>query len=337
MERIFAGTPQLEAMRALIHEAATPRHVQDTNAKMVIFNDILRAFFEAPAVWNVCVELPDEDLTPADKLADNVSHLKMSLYGTRDAAMNWQDDVPREMTKWGFHRGKFNPCLYYKPAMCLMTVVHGDDFMSVGARPALAKFKNEMQKRFEIKTQVIGATNPEGGACASSGSGGLGGQCVQEGRVLNRVVRRTSEGWEMEPDQRHVDLIIKELGLSEAKPVSTPGEPEIRGNGAENDQVLSAAEASKFRGLAARANYLAADRTDTMYAVKELCRGMARPTTAMWHRLKRRCGLKEPSRYLKHCITEARLWLDRPPITNKGWNDWCLKNKLNHLVQNLLK
>ena len=41
---------------------------------------------------------------------------------------------------------------------------------------------------------------------------------------MNRVVRWTTEGWEMEPDQRHVDLIIKELGLSEAKPVSTPGE-----------------------------------------------------------------------------------------------------------------
>ena len=37
----------------------------------------------------------------------------------------------------------------------------------------------------------------------------------------------------------------------------------------------------------ARANYLAADRPGIMYAVKELCRGMAKPTTVMWHRLSR--------------------------------------------------
>ena len=64
--------------------------------------------------------------------------------------------------------------------------------------------------------------------------------------MLNRVVRWTSEGWEMEPDQRHVDLIIKELGLLDARPVSTPGESENRDDEAENSRLLSAGDASKF-------------------------------------------------------------------------------------------
>ena len=88
--------------------------------------------------------------------------------------------------------------------------------------------------------------------------------------MLNRVVRWTTEGWEVEPDQRHVDLIIKVLGLSEAKPVSTPGEPESRDEEEENSRAFSTEDASKFRALAARANYLAADRTDIMYAVRNL-------------------------------------------------------------------
>ena len=29
-----------------------------------------------------------------------------------------------------------------------------------------------------------------------------------EGRLLNRIIRCTQQGWEVEPDQRHVDLII---------------------------------------------------------------------------------------------------------------------------------
>ena len=97
-------------------------------------NDAARAFFEAPAVRQVCVEIPDEDLTAADRKADHVGHLRMSLYGTRDAAMNWQEEVAKEMTKWGFVRGRYNPCLYWTPKSRLITLVHRDDFVSVGRR-----------------------------------------------------------------------------------------------------------------------------------------------------------------------------------------------------------
>ena len=53
----------------------------------------------------------------------------MSLYGTRDAAMNWQEEVAREMQKWGFQRGRYNPCLYYHKQSGVMALVHGDDVM----------------------------------------------------------------------------------------------------------------------------------------------------------------------------------------------------------------
>ena len=59
--------------------------------------------------------------------------LNYSLYGTRDAAMNRQEEVAREMWKWGFRRGKYNPCLYHNPTSGLICMVHGDDFVSVGA------------------------------------------------------------------------------------------------------------------------------------------------------------------------------------------------------------
>ena len=42
---------------------------------------------------------------------------------------------------------------------------------------------------------------------------------------------------------------------------------------------LSAEDATDFRGLAARANYLALDRPDAAYATKELCRCFAQPNT----------------------------------------------------------
>ena len=93
MDGIFAGTPPLEALRCLIHEAATVRSRDDQYSKVMMINDVARAFFEAPAVRQVCVELPDEDLTSSDRTADRVGHLKMSLYGTIDAAMHWKEEV----------------------------------------------------------------------------------------------------------------------------------------------------------------------------------------------------------------------------------------------------
>ena len=74
-------------------------------------NDVSRAFFEAPAVRNVCAEIPKEDKSEADIRHDKVGHLRMSLNGTRDAAMNWHGEVAREVSKLGFQRGKYNPCL----------------------------------------------------------------------------------------------------------------------------------------------------------------------------------------------------------------------------------
>ena len=37
-----------------------------------------------------------------------------------------------------------------------------------------------------------------------------------------------SDGWEVEPDQRHVDLIVQELELTGANGVITPGDNEPR-------------------------------------------------------------------------------------------------------------
>ena len=47
---------------------------------------------------------------------------------------------------------------------------------------------------------------------------------LREASILNRVVRIGCQGWEYEADQRHADLIVKALGVEEAKGVSTPGE-----------------------------------------------------------------------------------------------------------------
>lgn len=266
----------LEALRCIVHEAATMSHGVSINTNSMIVNGVSSAFFEAPAMRQVCVELPSEDRTNIDRQLDNAGHLQMSLYGTRDAAMNWQEEVAKEILKWGFTSGKYNPCLYWHEGLRLTTMVHRDDVVSVGTRQAVEELRQKMEQRVDIKTQIIGA-GP--GACHGSVHATSQPELeVQKGRVLNRLIRWTKDGWEVEPDQRHDDIIVHELQLHDARAVNTPGEPEAREDGKENAKQLSAETASHYRALSAGANYLAADRTDIMYAVKEICRSMSSAT-----------------------------------------------------------
>ena len=104
----------------------------------------------------MCVDIQKEDKSEADIQHDKVGHLRMSLYGTRDAAMNWQEEVAKEMERLGFRRGAYNPCLYYHKSRNLRTSLHGDDFATAGTREGVQWFRNALEARFEIKTQCIG-------------------------------------------------------------------------------------------------------------------------------------------------------------------------------------
>ena len=63
----------------------------------------------------------------------------------------------------------------------------------------------------------------------------------------------------------------------------------------EVSEELNPEEATLFRRVAARCNYLAQDRIDIAYAVKYICRDTSKPTVLAMKRL-RRLG-----RYLKGC------------------------------------
>ncbi len=93
------------------------------------------------------------------------------------------------------------------------------------------------------------------------------------------------------------------------------------GSGKDEDrgEVLGSADATLYRALAARANYLAQDRPDLQYAVKEIARRMARPTGSDWVLLKRL------ARYLLHAPRGIfrYYWQDMPKeidtFTDSDW------------------
>ena len=80
-----AHAGHLEAFKLLISEAASRTGVA------LMHVDICRAYFYAKARREVYIQLPDEDFQDGDE--ECCGKLDFSMYGTRDAANNWEQLV----------------------------------------------------------------------------------------------------------------------------------------------------------------------------------------------------------------------------------------------------
>ena len=58
-----------------------------------------------------------------------VGMLNLSLYGTKDAAQNLQNEYTSFMIGLGFKVGKASPCNVYHSRLNTTCTVHGDDFI----------------------------------------------------------------------------------------------------------------------------------------------------------------------------------------------------------------
>ena len=112
------------------------------------------------------------------------------------------------MREQGFVVGAYTVSSFHHRQRGLRVTVHGDDFISVGSRESLSWMKCRLEERFEVKTTLIGHRKGE----------------APEGRVLNRVIRACSAGWENEGDRRHAEPLVGAVDYKSANTVTTPGE-----------------------------------------------------------------------------------------------------------------
>ena len=80
------------------------------------------------------VELPKEDPHCDPSM---LGILRLCLYGTRDAALNWQQTLSNHLEEAGFKRGIGHPSVFYHPKKDIWTLVHGDDCCSAGTSMSL--------------------------------------------------------------------------------------------------------------------------------------------------------------------------------------------------------
>ena len=80
-DALYAATPSLEALRIIISHAAT--YPDEGPERVIMINDVRRAYFYAKINRDVFIELPKEDPKYGTGL---LGKLRLCLYGARGAA-----------------------------------------------------------------------------------------------------------------------------------------------------------------------------------------------------------------------------------------------------------
>ena len=261
---LFAATPPLEMKRMLISRAATI----PLNGRMrkLLFIDVKKAHLNPLCEQDVYFKLPEE-VNPGVGKCGKLIHW---LYGFRPAAQAWESHYASKLVEIGFRRGPGASVAFYHPQRDLACVVHGDDFTFCGPDEELDWAQGKMQEWYEIK--IRGRLGPDEGD-------------DKEVSIIGRVVRWRSWGLEYMADPRHRVEVMEYFGLTgDAKGLSTTGRTELV---EDDDSEVEEDEATAFRAVAARVNFLAQDRPDLQFAAKEACRSMSCPTRNSWASLKR--------------------------------------------------
>ena len=132
----------------------------------------------------------------------------------------------------GCSRGAASPCCFFHKDKDVAIVVHGDDFTALGEAADLEWYEKGLASFFQLK--VRGRLGPE----ASDD---------KEVRILNRIVRVVPSGLCYEADPRHVEILVKSLGVENAKSVASPGVKDYaeveddsdEASGNTNDSIIS--------------------------------------------------------------------------------------------------
>ena len=264
-EDLFAAMPPWEAKRLMFRMAARSM-AQDRDRHVLIFVDVKKAHLNGRLgedEW-AFVKLPKE-------AGGKVVRLRRWLHGMRPAAGAWERDYREHMEKVGFARGRVAPTVFYNMDWDARCVVHGDDFTFLAPEKCRDRIVDMMRERYEIKLRGV------------MGSGDGEDKKIS---ILNRELRWDGKKLVVEADPEHAQKIVEAMGLqSGSKGLESPAGKEVVGQ--DLDEPLHGREATAFRAIAARANYLSIDRADIRFATKEACRDMAQPTRGSWMKLKK--------------------------------------------------
>ena len=207
---LYAGTPPLEALKAIISIAANHK---ETFSIMHI--DVSRAYFHVKAQKPVLIRLPVEDRMGTDAWKVGLMK-KSSMSGTRDTASNWERDWQEHVKNWGFQLGLSSKKLFHHKEKRASGLTHGDNFVLTRPTKKLMEPERKMTSVYPIKAKIIGHGSPK------------------SIKKLNKRLHWGKRGIVYQHDPRHVDVLVKDLGLQHDNSVQTPATPDVTDEESQN-------------------------------------------------------------------------------------------------------
>ena len=128
--------------------------------------------------------------------------LQYSLYGTRDAAQNWEEELASTLSDVKLTRGSACPCVWKGCTKDenIVATVHGDEITIGGERSTVECLIKMKSRKYEIKKQVIGE-DPD---------------LENSGEILNCVIEWSRDGITIDADQRDVRETLDDLEMEPA-------------------------------------------------------------------------------------------------------------------------
>lgn len=186
-----------------------------------------------------------------------VCHLKISLYGLKQASRQWNTEWTKHLHNFGFVQSKADTCLfiYNSAKSSIMLLVYVDDLLISGISDDLIhELKKSLHTSFTIKD--------------------LG----QEKIFLGLEIDRSPLGICVSR-KKYIYDIISDTGMLQAKVVHSPLPPELQ---LQEDEGELLEDASQYRRLTGRLLYLNFTRPDLMFAVHHLSQYVHQPCKPHW-------------------------------------------------------
>ena len=102
---------------------------KESEGMNIEFIDIKRAYLQAPARRTLYVQLP-----LLESEYGKCAKVNKAMYGTRDAAQNWECEYRTAHDEWGLIVGTSSPCVMYHKERIIRLVADGDDYTAFGKR-----------------------------------------------------------------------------------------------------------------------------------------------------------------------------------------------------------
>ena len=188
--------------------------------------DVTTAYLQAPMHEKVYMRQPEGFVDPQRPHA--VCLLKKSLYGTKQAGHNWNNEVNSFITGvLGYTRTVSDPCLYWRRSATGQLMLLGifvDDILHEHAAADDAEWCS-------LKATFVSRFPSTDG----------GDVDVLLGM---RITRNIHAGWLTIDQEAYVKQIIKQWGMEQCKQVSTPAQPGVRLSQKQSSEAAADARAA---------------------------------------------------------------------------------------------